>query len=164
MLSRKIKELKMANWGFCADCNGVHLKHDSTYYVPDYQVGCSRHDGTWTQKSVEDYSPAELRKLADRLEKQQAEALAKPKTTKILDSVHFKHDSTYYVPCYQINTTPCPTFKYSMADATTDEQLCMSFKPDYVLVLKGEVYAVTKPVEVCISGCHERCPHRPEGM
>lgn len=77
------------------------------------------------------------------------------------EQIHFKHDVTYFVPCFIINPGDIkqslitgeyglphngyPTYTYNMASATTDEQMAWSFEPDYVLELKGTFDAKTEP-------------------
>lgn len=72
-------------------------------------------------------------------------------------STHFKHESIYYVPCFQKNRVyegndgqlhSSSNFTYSLADATQDEQMAASMNPDYILVLKGEFDAKTQPFDV----------------
>lgn len=64
-------------------------------------------------------------------------------------SIHFQHDVTIYVPCYQKNpkneNDGYPTFTYNLAEASSDEQLAASFEPDYILKLTGKFDAKTKP-------------------
>ena len=57
------------------------------------------------------------------------------------EPIHYKHDVTVYVPCYQKNNT----FVYSLADADKDEQMVWAMKPDYVLVLTGIFDATSDP-------------------
>lgn len=65
-----------------------------------------------------------------------------------IKSITYDHSVTYYVPVYQKNDGNYPTFTYSMADATQDEQMAWSMEPDYVLVLTGRFNATTKPTEI----------------
>jgi hypothetical protein len=60
--------------------------------------------------------------------------------------ITYDHDIIYYVPCYQVKETNSiySTFTYSIAEATSDEQLARSLDPDYVLKLEGHFHAVTK--------------------
>lgn len=68
------------------------------------------------------------------------------------DPIHYKHETVVFVPCFQKNPEPgetgSPTFTYSLADATSDEQMAYSMNPDYVLVLKGEFDAKTQPYDL----------------
>ena len=68
------------------------------------------------------------------------------------DSIHFKHETIVYVPCYQKNpSTPSdgyPAFTYNLAEASSDEQVVASLNPDYILVLKGEFDAKTQPFDL----------------
>jgi hypothetical protein len=60
-------------------------------------------------------------------------------------NITYEHPVRFYVPVYQIETKGgTPTFTYSMADATTDEQMAWSLEPDYVLELNGYFNATTK--------------------
>lgn len=66
--------------------------------------------------------------------------------------IHYKHPTTVYIPVFQVdfdkegNLLSYPTFEYSLKDGSTDEQMALSFNPDYVLVLTGEFDATTKPI------------------
>lgn len=79
------------------------------------------------------------------------------------ESIHFTHETVYYVPCFQVNPgklsrvgnssqvhTSYPSFEYSMSDATTDEQMAWSLNPDYVLKLVGKFDAKTQPFDESI--------------
>ena len=59
---------------------------------------------------------------------------------KKFESIHYKHECKYYVPCFQKGNT----FEYSMGDATQDQQMAASFYPDYILELHGTFDAKTK--------------------
>lgn len=67
--------------------------------------------------------------------------------------VHFKHPIKIYIPVFQKDFDEngdllfSPTFEYSYADATEDEQMAYSLNPSYVLELNGEFDAVTKSIE-----------------
>jgi hypothetical protein len=61
------------------------------------------------------------------------------------EPIHYKHEVTVYVPCFETNEAGYPSFNYSYADATSDEQMAWSMNPDYVLVLKGTFDAKTQP-------------------
>lgn len=62
----------------------------------------------------------------------------------------FEHDVIIYIPVFQKNFDDdgqplhYPTFVYSLADGSDDEQMAWSAKPDYVLELKGRFDATTK--------------------
>jgi hypothetical protein len=66
--------------------------------------------------------------------------------------IQFKHDVVVYVPVFQIDfdsngeLNSYPTFHYSYADATQDEQMACSLEPDYILELRGHFDATTKPL------------------
>lgn len=96
---------------------------------PYIEVIVERHE-TWKPKKIEHDDDSVLVKI-------------KPIT--------FKHDEVMYVPVFQKNFDEngmplfSPTFSYSMAYATHDEQMAWSFEPDYVLVLRGTFDATTKP-------------------
>lgn len=68
--------------------------------------------------------------------------------------ITFEHDVVIYVPIFQKNFerdgTPLfsPTFTYSLADGSHDEQMAWSFEPDYVLELRGHFKATTKPFTI----------------
>lgn len=68
------------------------------------------------------------------------------------ESIHFKHDIVLYVPCFIMypkkESDSYPTFHYSYADATTDEQRVWAMEPDYVLVLRGTFDAKTQPFDL----------------
>ena len=71
---------------------------------------------------------------------------AKKQTTyKTQESIHYNHDVVVYVPCYFSVDAGYPSFRYSMADATGDEQMAWSMNPDYVLILKGKFDAKSQP-------------------
>lgn len=76
-------------------------------------------------------------------------AVIKKGPPKDYKSIHFQHDVTIYVPCYQKNpkneNDGYPTFTYNLAEASSDEQLAASFEPDYILKLTGKFDAKTKP-------------------
>lgn len=75
--------------------------------------------------------------------------------------IHFKHEITYYVPCFIVNPGDItaslihgdprpvhegyPTFSYEMGLATTDPQMAASYNPDYIMELTGIFDAKTKP-------------------
>ena len=73
------------------------------------------------------------------------------------ESIHYKHEVVYYVPCYEIKDNGSPAFTYSMTDATTDEQFAWSMKPDYVLMLKGTFDAKTQPYDEQVKIYNTRC-------
>jgi hypothetical protein len=62
----------------------------------------------------------------------------------------YESESVYYVPVFQQNFGEdgnllfSPTFTYDMSLATTDQQMAESFKPDYILELRGIFKATTK--------------------
>jgi hypothetical protein len=60
-------------------------------------------------------------------------------------SIHYTHDVTVYIPCFQSMDAGYPSFTYSYGDATNDEQMAWSMKPDYVLTLTGKFDAKTQP-------------------
>lgn len=66
--------------------------------------------------------------------------------------ITYDHPTVVYVPVYQQDFDDdgellhSPTFRYSMADATHDEQMAWSMNPDYVLKLEGYFKATTKPL------------------
>ncbi len=64
------------------------------------------------------------------------------------EAILFNHKVVYYVPCYQTNPPDepgYPSFTYRMEEATSDEQMAWSMKPDYVLKLTGTFNAKTQP-------------------
>lgn len=81
-----------------------------------------------------------------------ADKLEEPVKSISYESIHFDHEATYYVPCFQKNPTNekdgYPAFEYSMANATSDQQMVTSMNPDYVLVLKGQFDAKTQPFDL----------------
>lgn len=68
------------------------------------------------------------------------------------ESIHFTHETVVYVPCFQKNPQNekdgYPTFEYSMAHATQDQQMAASMNPDYILILRGEFDAKTQPFDL----------------
>ena len=76
---------------------------------------------------------------------------------KKFESIHFEHDEVVYVPCYQVNPTLAdpnkgPTFRYSLSEASHDEQMVASMNPDYILVLRGKFDAKTQPFDMDVLG------------
>lgn len=73
---------------------------------------------------------------------------------KKFDPLHYKHNVTVYVPCFQKNPTndndASPSFEYCLGDGSSDINEALSLKPDYVLVLKGEFNAMTQPFDLNI--------------
>ena len=63
---------------------------------------------------------------------------------KVHEPIHHKFDVTVHVPCFQTNEGGYPAFTFSYGDATDDEQMAWSMKPDYVLVLNGTFDAKTQ--------------------
>lgn len=66
--------------------------------------------------------------------------------------ITYDHPTVVYVPVFQQDfeedgeLSSSPTFRYSLADATHDEQLAWSMGADYVLKLEGHFNATTKPL------------------
>lgn len=72
---------------------------------------------------------------------------------------HFKHNTTYYVPCFQKDKIwidsngeyqSSSTFEYSLSEASQDEQMAWSFNPDYVFKLESDFDAITQPIDLSI--------------
>lgn len=67
-------------------------------------------------------------------------------------SIHFKHTVTVYIPCYikypDSEDENGPTFQYSYADGSCDQQLVASLNPDYILELSGVFDAKTQPYDL----------------
>lgn len=65
-------------------------------------------------------------------------------------SITYEHPVTIYVPVYQKSFAEdgtllsTPTFQYSLGEASEDEQLIASLKPDYILKLEGYFKATTR--------------------
>lgn len=65
-------------------------------------------------------------------------------------SITYEHDEVVFVPVFQENfdkdgtINSNPTFVYNLGDATHDEQMAWSMKPDYVMELRGRFKATTK--------------------
>jgi hypothetical protein len=74
------------------------------------------------------------------------------KATQHFESIHFKHEDEFYVPCYQVNPKTIgdgyPTFRFALAEGSSDLQWIESLNPDYIFVLKGTFDAKTKPVTI----------------
>lgn len=70
-----------------------------------------------------------------------------------IQPITFEHPTVVYVPVYQVNFDEngmpvTPYFQYSLKDAHSDEQMVASMEPDYILELRGEFKATTKPYKI----------------